>query len=122
MTTTRYAAADSFFFEADLRKKGFHFSRYITSPIIPASVLIAPPKAHCYFDTLDMHPKDVMGYLSWGVLNLRNGNMPGAEKHFKHVIALDKTNPLAFHYLGKILYAQQRWKEGDIIFNYALDY
>src|SRR5262249_36998824 len=38
------------------------------------------------------------------------------------VISLDKKNPLAFHYLGRILYGQGRWEEADLIFNYALDY
>jgi tetratricopeptide (TPR) repeat protein len=38
------------------------------------------------------------------------------------VIALDKRNPLAYHYLGKILYWQKRWEEADIIFNYASTY
>jgi len=45
-----------------------------------------------------------------------------AESKFKQVIRIDPRHPLAFHALGKILFDQQRWKEADLIFNYAEQY
>jgi len=38
------------------------------------------------------------------------------------VIANDKTNPLVFHYMGKIFYDQQYWEEAELMFKFALKY
>jgi tetratricopeptide (TPR) repeat protein len=48
--------------------------------------------------------------------------MEMAEKEFKKVISLDKSNPLSFHYLGKLLYLQKRYAEAEIILKLALQY
>lgn len=122
MNTTQYAAADSFFYEADIRKKGFHFHDEIVP--LPLSMILAPhfEVPPCEINTRDVKKEDVMGNLVWALQSLRHGDSALAEEKFKWVIALDRSNPLAFHYLGKILYAQKRWKEGDIIFNLAIKY
>ena len=122
MNTTQYVLADSFFYESEKRKKGYHFrkpgeERWIT----PADYSVLAPSI-CLFDNKDVGKEDVMGNFVWGLLSYEAGNTEIAEQKFKQVIALDKTNPLAFHYLGKLLYNQKRWEEADIIFNYALDY
>lgn len=122
MNTTQYAMADSFFYEADKRKKGFHFKPEFSALVSPMGFIVAPPFAQCPFDSADVGPRDVMGHFVWAMREYKNRNIDNAEKKFKQVIALDKTNPLAFHYLGKLLYEQKRWEEAAIIFNYAIDY
>ncbi|MBK7433966.1 MAG: hypothetical protein IPI66_08745, partial [Chitinophagaceae bacterium] len=36
-------------------------------------------------------------------------DMERAERAFRKILLLDKTNPLACHYLGKLLYWQNKW-------------
>jgi len=120
--TTQYVLADSFFYESEKRKKGYHF-RPGPNQIWPEGVsMVLAPSIPCFFDKNDVGKNDVMGNFVWGYLAFDRGDDNTAETKFKQVISLDKTNPLAFHYLGKLLYRQKRWQEADIIFNYAVQY
>ncbi len=121
MQTTEYVKADSFFFEADIRKRGYHFNNLPYKFVLPLSNVIATVPRPCQFDTTKIKRNDVSGNYSWAMYSLRMGDTKGAEKRFKHVISLDGQHPLVFHYLGKILYAQQRWQEGELIFTYAFE-
>jgi hypothetical protein len=104
--STQYALADSFFYESELRKRGYHFTtRQVMGPPVPESFT---PFYYCDFDTLDIGPQDAIGQFVWGLKLMLDSNFTGAEKHFKISIANDKYNPLAFHYLGKLLYDQNR--------------
>ncbi|MBI1343524.1 MAG: hypothetical protein GC171_11375 [Terrimonas sp.] len=122
MTTTNYAEADSFFFEADIRKRGYHFPNRASSIALPKTIMVDNPMYTCDFDTLAIAKTDVMGYFDWGFLSYLQGNYAGAEEKFRKVIAIDSSNPLAFHYLGKLCYEQQRYQEADILFGYAVDH
>lgn len=122
MTTTSYAQADSFFYEADIRKRGYHFN-YIPSILVAPNFVDAfNPFYLCDLDTAAIKENDAIAYFAWGLFNYKYGNKTGAEAKFKKAIALDPQNPLAFHHLGKILYEQKRWQEGDLIFNFAVMY
>ena len=121
-STTQYAAADSFFYEADQRKKGFHFEGRPRHYMLPPTPFAAAEFALCPFDSNDVGKQDVMGHFVWGLNAFKAENFRTAEKQFKQVIELDKTNPLAFGWLGRILYRQQRWEEAAIIFQYAINY
>lgn len=142
MNTCRYAQADSFFYEADERKKGFHFNpdydgrdKQALNPQLPA----AP--GFCPVDSNDVGPADVLGHLALalnmsesfgpitqdGVLTIdreRGYISPDdsrtAEREYKKAIALDNKVPLAYHYLGKLLYWQQRWQEAELYLNQAI--
>ncbi len=116
MSTTQYALADSFFHEADIRKKGFHFISNDVFGIVSPAVLSEMMYGPCDIDTLNIGKNDVMSYFVWGV----QSDTATAERVFKKLIAIDPANPLVFHYLGKLLYQQQRWQEADIIFNLAI--
>jgi tetratricopeptide (TPR) repeat protein/uncharacterized caspase-like protein len=120
--TTQYFLADSFFYESQKRKRGYHFHAGKLEPWPEAESEVSSEGPPCDFDEKDVGKNDVMGNFALGVLALSNQQYEEAESKFRLVIALDKKNPLAFHYLGKILYKQQRWEEADIIFNYALIY
>ena len=115
--TTAYAKADSFFYEGDQRKKGFHFSEGIVDNMDKEANTPSDPP--CVFDSANIKKDDPVGQTVWGIMDLNSGNLLNAEKHFKTAIALDKSNPLAFHYLGKLLFRQQRWQEAEIIFKLA---
>ena len=123
MNTTQYAAADSFFNEADIRKRGYHFNVVDSDGdgIVDAfdqSVSAKP----CNFDTAAAANSGAMGYVAWGVQLYRTGRKSAAEEKFRTAIALDKTNPLAFHYIGDILYKRQNWKEAEIYFKLSVKY
>lgn len=120
--TTQYAQADSFFYEADIRKKGYHFkgNQWGFAPAI--AVLPATIGPHCNFDTAVLKKDDLMAFFTWGVQNYQKKDYPNAVRILKRVIALDKRNPLVFHYLGKIFYDQKKWEEAELMFKYAIDY
>lgn len=137
MNTTRYALADSFFYEAGLRKKGYHFkpdglrNERDKQGQHPSSVYF------CSFeDTLKFKPDDMLAWLAWGLAKFyafntspqidENGVAPqvakdnaGAIRFFKKVIALGKSNPLVYHYLGIVYYEQQQWEAAELMFRHA---
>ncbi len=118
-TTTQYALADSFYFEAELRKRGYHFNYpFVSGPGIPFN---KSQEALCPFDEKDVDKNDAIAQFALGKKLFDLKVYDEAEEHFKIVIALDKNNPLAFHYLGKLLYQQKRWQEGEIILKMALE-
>ena len=41
--------------------------------------------------------------------------------YLKKVIAIDKKNPLVYYYLGKIYFAQRKWENAELMFNYAME-
>jgi predicted Zn-dependent protease len=122
MNTTQYERADSFFYEADKRKKGFHFKDHLDPYVSVLPMILMPPVLRCPIDTMDIGKDDVLGRFVWGLRSYEAGDTANAERKFKEVIALDKSNPLAFHYLGRILYFQKRWEEAAIIFDLAIKY
>ena len=122
MNTTNYAMADSFFYEADLRKKGYHFGGNEWDRT-PASFVMAPfSTLVCKVDPSILKPTDIFAFFTWGVQEYGAGKFDIAVKILKKVIANDKTNPLVFHYLGKIFYDQQKWEEAEVMFKLALKY
>ncbi|NOT52358.1 MAG: hypothetical protein HOP10_13900, partial [Chitinophagaceae bacterium] len=120
MNTTQYALADSFFYEADLRKRGYNFqenelfsipSTWVEGPIHPL---------RCDMDTLVLEKDDIMAFFTWGVQEYSSGNHENARRILRKVIALDKTNPLVFHYMGKTFYDQKKWEDAEVMFKLAL--
>jgi len=121
MNTTQYAVADSFFYEAELRKKGFHNPRLMKMPKPVLADVMVMNLNICYLDTLDVGIADVPGHFAWATDAMEQGNALVAVREFKKVIQLDPSNPLAFHYLGKLLYQQKRWNEAELLFSYAVN-
>lgn len=123
MNTTQYAAADSFFNEADIRKRGYHFSPVIdsTQTVAVDNADMGPPRL-CSVDTSVAAKSGAIGYFAWGHELYLKGKVDEAEVKLKKSISLDKSNPLAYHYLGKMLYEQQRWKEAEILLQLAVNY
>jgi tetratricopeptide (TPR) repeat protein len=118
--TGDYALADSFYYEADIRKRGYHFQPFFRAVIdAPAFEVILPPVI-CRFDSSAIRDDDVYAYFLWGWYHFKRGAYFAAEEKWKHVLQLDKKNPLAFHYLGYMFWLQQRYMETDIMFQYAI--
>jgi tetratricopeptide (TPR) repeat protein/uncharacterized caspase-like protein len=120
--TTNYAVADSFFYEADLRKRGYHLKPFISKFILPMVVEPYSPINLCPFDKDKISETDVLGYFSWGFSAYLAKNFEEAENKWKKVIELDPENPLVFYWLGKMLFEQKRLKEADLLFSFAVDY
>ncbi len=122
MNTTQYALADSFFYEADLRKRGYHFKETgllpvpfdrVASPIVPFQ---------CNVDSLHLDKTDIMAFFTWGVQEYKTGAYDNAQRILKKVIALDRKNPLVYHYMGKLFYDQKKWEEAELMFKLAVVY
>lgn len=117
--TTQYEAADSFYYEAELRKKGFHFEAVgfdkiqILPPSLPADFAI------CFLDTNKILKDDVMAFFYWGKMEYDGHNYYKAERIFKKIIEVDKANPLVYHYMGKIFYDQKKWENAEVMFKLA---
>ncbi len=122
MKTANYALADSFFYEADLRKKGYHFkgNDWEFGPdiesVTPISVIV------CNVDSSILEPTDVFAFFTWGVQEYRGKKYANAIRILRKVAAIDKTNPLVYHYLGKAYYDQQKWEEAEVMFKLAYAY
>jgi tetratricopeptide (TPR) repeat protein len=122
MNTTDYAAADSFFYEADLRKKGYHFEGNLWGPTRWVLPTFPGDYIQCPVDTSILDKRDVFAFFTWGVQEYESGKYANAVRVLNKVIALDKTNPLVFHYLGKIYFDQQKWEEAEVMFKYAMQF
>ena len=123
LKTTNYAQADSFFFEAEVRKRGYFFKAprrmKLPKPVVDDSHIL---ERYCDFDLNDVNANDVAGNFAWAMMAYRTNDFFTAEEKFKRVIALDKTNPLAFHYLGKLYYDHKVWQGADLMFNFSINY
>ena len=121
MNTGQFAQADSFFFEAAKRKKGFFFDETRN----PRHMKLEKPEPvyeiQCNIDSAYTGSNDIMGQFALGYLAYRDYELAKAERAFKRVIALDKKNPLAYHYLGRVLADQQRWQEAELVLKLAID-
>jgi tetratricopeptide (TPR) repeat protein len=120
--TTSYALADSFFYEADVRKRGFHLKPFSWSLVSPGIIEPFDQVVLCPFDKSRIRDTDVLGYFSLGYDEYLKKNYQAAEIYWKNVIALDATNPLVFYWLGKMLFDQKRLKEADLLFSFAVEY
>lgn len=122
LKTTTYALADSFFFEASLRRKGYHFNgnQWAYQPM--AMVAAAAVPTFCGLDTAILIKEDVMAFFYWALKEYERRNYSNADRIFRRVISVDKSNPLAFHYLGKVYYDQQKWEEAELMFQLAVNY
>ncbi|MEO6405368.1 MAG: caspase family protein, partial [Ferruginibacter sp.] len=119
MATTDYALADSFFYESDLRKKGFFFPKHMKFPKpMDESISVLPP-FFCPVNKADVKDNDVLGNFALGMQAYMHNDSSTAEVQFRKTLMLDKENPLAWHYLGKVLYNQQRWQEAAVMFEKA---
>jgi len=141
LNTTQYALADSFLYEAEVRKKGFHFE---PGEFEPGSRLLRLTKNNikeiCPVDSGNISKNDALGAFVLGYYFSEDFAVPSerlltdrangkislddraiAEQAFRRSILLDKKHPLAYHYLGKLLYWQERWAEAEILFKLSLE-
>jgi uncharacterized caspase-like protein/Flp pilus assembly protein TadD len=122
MNTANYALADSFFYEADLRKKGYHFKSNEWE-LAPWAEPFAPmTQLTCSVDTSILEPTDVFAFFTWGVQEYGDRKYANAIRILRKVVAIDKTNPLVYHYLGKAYYDEQKWEEAEVMFKLAASY
>ncbi|MBX9785049.1 MAG: caspase family protein [Chitinophagaceae bacterium] len=120
--TTGYALADSFFYEADVRKRGFHLKPFKWSSVSPGIIEPFDRIVLCPFEKNRIKDNDVLGYFSLGFGEYLKKNYQDAEMYWKKVIELDPSNPLVFYWLGKMLFDHNRLKEADLLFSFAVDY
>ena len=125
LKTTNYALADSFFYEADQRKKGFHFiltdsdGDGVTDQFdVEQNTMMSPP---CKLEFKKLQKSDVASYFVLGIQSYFNQEFSLAKQYFKTVVEFDRSNPLVYHYLGKMAYQQELWLEGDVYFNLAIN-
>lgn len=121
MKTTNYALADSFFFEAEERKRGYFF-RAPRLMKLPKSVLDQVDVVYelCEFDAKLVREDDVAGNFALAIQAYQKNDFFTAEEKFRKVIQLDKANPLVYHYLGKLYYDNKVSQGADLMFNYSL--
>jgi len=119
MAMTRYASADSFFHEAEIRKKGYQFAPNefgYFAVLAPFHRVLPKP---CLFNPDDIKDDDIIGLFN---LARRETSFAEAERVYKKILIVDPRNPLASHYLGKLYYRQKKWEAAEILFRFAMDY
>ncbi|MBI1343525.1 MAG: hypothetical protein GC171_11380 [Terrimonas sp.] len=120
LNTTQYAWSDSFYHEADIRKKGYHFPLPDSDNDGVVDQFDQEPTTMTTVDSTNLDQFGATGFLVWGLRLYFAGEQNRAAVKFRKAIAQDSRNPLAFHYLGKILYESNRNPEADIVFQFAL--
>ncbi|MBK7691881.1 MAG: caspase family protein [Bacteroidetes bacterium] len=106
--TTQYALADSFFYEAEIRKLGYNLRDVrIDGPLFEETKLVKIDPIRCIVPS-KLNENDVMSFFIKGRLFLQEKDDSAAEMAFRKVIDIDKSNPLAFHYLGKMKWRQKK--------------
>lgn len=119
MNAANYALADSFFYEADLRKKGYHFKGNEWE-LAPWAEPYSPELfVACDVDSSILEPTDIFAFFTWGVQEYQKKKYANAIRILRKVVAIDKANPLIYHYLGKAYYDQQKWEEAEVMFKLA---
>lgn len=121
MNNTAFAKADSMFYEAGERKKGFYFNELNNARNMKLPKSMLPPFIECNIDSVNISGKDILGQFALGYTAYRDFDLARAERAFKRVIVLDNKNPLAFHYLGKTLAEQNRFQEAELVLKLAID-
>ncbi len=119
---TDYEMADSFLYEAELRKKGLNMQgiEYQMSMALAPSASVNP--APCEIDTSLFLKDDYIAFYYWGKTLYDSGDYINAVRVWKKVVAIDPYNPLVFHYMGKAYYNRSEWAEAELMFRYARDY
>lgn len=120
LQNTDYALADSFYNQADIRKKGLYFE----TPESFTDTWLEGTNA-ILFDTLnyDVSWKDktVLAEFARGINAYGLGKFDEAEKRFREVVLREPNHPLAFYFLGKMFFEQNRFEEAEIMLNYGLE-
>ncbi len=121
--STDYNLADSFYYEASLRKKGYYFvgNEWYRASNDGGPGSTGTPDA-CNIDTSILQSTDIFAFFTLALQPYDSPDVKKRERYLKHVLAIDKKNPLAYHYLGKIYYDQQRWEEAELMFKNAITY
>lgn len=120
--TTNYALADSFYYEADLRKRGFYFTKAYPTLVAAPGFMQMPKPVICDFDSSVVNKDDLAAYYAWGKFYFENGMFEDAIKKWKHVIELNKKDPIIYHHLGQAFFALRDWASADVMFNLANRY
>lgn len=119
--TTNYALADSFYFEADVRKRGYHFKKFIHSTVAAPFMLPETILTVCDFDSTKINKNDAAGYFTWGMYYFAQRNFMAAEQKWKRLIQMEPQHPLAFYYLGKIQFDKKNWAEADLMYRFSIN-
>jgi Flp pilus assembly protein TadD len=120
--TTNYAAADSFYYEADLRKKGFYFMSPAETLVLAPGFMQLPKPQICPFDSGFVDKADIAAYYAWGKNYFDERDYENAIKKWMHVIELNKEDPIIYHHLAKAFFALREWASADVMFNLANRY
>lgn len=120
--TTNYALADSFYYEADLRKQGFNFTILDTSLVAAPGFMQSPKPIICSFDSSFIDKDDLAAYYAWGKYYFDTGMYQDAIIKWKHIINLNVKDPIIYHHLGKAFFALKDWASADVMFNLANRY
>ena len=106
-------------FEAATRKKGYTFNEgRVKHMKLPKTDAIEGVNA--IIDPAWITGDNMVGHFALGCQAFRDYKLDVAEAEFKKVIALEPNSPLAYHYLGRTLFEQNRLQEAELIFKMAI--
>ncbi len=121
LTTTKYELADRYFFEASFRKSGLaannHGIDVDADGVLDATDMQLQPE--CPVNLNHIAKKDLVSLFVLGMDYFHSGQIKEAESSFKKILAVSKSHPLVYHYLGLLCFNNSRWQEGEVYFKLA---
>ncbi|MBL7767098.1 MAG: caspase family protein [Chitinophagaceae bacterium] len=111
LNTTRYALADSFFYESDLRKKGkdWQYTNTWVEPIKKEDIITVVDAPLRPFRSKQLDSNIACQLFVLAMYDYQDHFMSEAERKLKNVLRMEPTHPLAAHYLSCIAFDQKNW-------------
>ncbi len=119
--TKDYALSDSFYYEAEKRKAGYHFQSLGVSMVAASDVLQDGMREPCIIDSAVIGKTDVLGHFAVAMKYFMLDDAISLRWLLK-TISLDEHNPLAYHYAAILYRKSNALEAADLFFSRAKSY
>ena len=119
LNTADYEFANEYFSMAEERKSGQKYQRYPYEDMgIPDNERLRS-SGPCD-GTIDETANSALTKFHLGIWAFKQNKFTDAERYFKEVIVMDRSNPLAYHFLATVLDSQHRKQEAEPMYLAAI--
>jgi lipopolysaccharide biosynthesis regulator YciM len=116
-----YQASEKYFHEGAIRKLGLNHQAVVIMDSDADGVIDMFDKELNPLDTT-IFGTDIISSFAFGKYYFDGRDFKNAERMFKKVVSLDVENPLVYHYLGQIAYADSNYAKAVYYFDLAIEF